>query len=392
MTKEEKVIGVFFGGRSPEHDVSIITGQLIISGLKKMGKTVMPIYVAKDGRWFIHEKLGSMEFFKQEGYESKLGDIARYTLDLEKSQKKMVFWKRALKHRELTIDLAFPAFHGPHGEDGTIQGLFDFCDIPYVGCGVMASSLTMDKVFTKMMYQEHDIPTTKFVYVTRPEWDHFKENVLATAEELNFPLFVKPARAGSSIGITKVLKKEELEFALDVAFHYDTKVIVEQAVENLADLTVCLIGNHEVKTSEIQESVFDDDFFSYDDKYLVEGGTQLGNAEQKLIIPAEVPKKIEEQVKTLAKRIYTVFDCRGIARVDFLFNRETEEFFANEVNPLPGTLYHHLWKKSGVELSELLSELLRLAKEEWEEKQSVTYSFESDILKHAGGKKMGSKF
>lgn len=386
-------IGVFFGSRSPEHDVSIITGQLVIQGLKDLGHNVTPVYIKKDGKWCIGEELGNIEFFKQNDFESKLKKFEGFSIQPEPGSQKLILKRSGvLGSKEYTLDLAFPALHGQYGEDGTIQGLFEMMNVPYVGCDVLSSAITMDKVLTKVIYQRFNIPTAEFVYFENREWIENKSEIINNIKEkLTWPLIIKPARLGSSIGISKAKTEEELEFSIEVALHYDEKVIVEECIEDLMDLTVAVLGNENPITSLIQESVYSKDFFSYEDKYLEDGGAQLGNAEKKLIIPASLDDEASKQIKELAVDIYKIFGCNGTARVDFLYSKSKKEFYANEINPLPGTLYHHLWKKSGIELKDLLSKLIDFAKDRQEKKNKLTHTFDSVILKQASKDKMKLK-
>lgn len=384
-------VGVFFGSRSPEHDVSIITGQLIITGLKELGHEVVPVYISKEGKWYAGEELGSLEFFKQKDYEEKLKSH-HFGLDLNQKGKFVLHKIAMFGGKQYEIDLAFPAIHGQNGEDGTIQGLFELMNIPYVGCDVASSAISIDKVLTKLMYEQFNIPTTKFEYFMSEDWASDSSHLIERIERrLKYPLFVKPARLGSSIGISRVENKKDLEFAIEVALHYDTKVLVEEGVENLMDVTIALMGNNDLIASKIQESIFTEGFFSYEDKYISDGGAQLGNAQKKIIIPANLDEKTSEEVKETAKKAYKAIGCSGIARVDFLYNVESRKFYANEVNTLPGTLYHHLWKESGIEFSELLSKLIVFGQAKFDEKQRLSYSFESDILNQSNSKKLANK-
>lgn len=387
-----KTIGVFFGSRNPEHDVSIITGQLIIDGLKKLGYNVIPVYISKQGKWYIDTRLDNLKFFKDPNYLLKLQSIPASFLDLEKSQGKKQIQQKGILGKKTIIDLAFPAFHGQNGEDGTIQGLFELINIPYVGCDVASSAIAMDKVLTKLMYKAQNIPTVDFVYLGLPEWKANREEVMKKIKkELKLPLIVKPARLGSSIGINKVKTEKDLEFAIEVAFHFDSKVIVEKCIDDLMDITCCVIGNDDPLPSLLQESVFDGGFFSYEDKYLKDGGAQLGKAKKSIIIPATLDSKITKEIQQAAVEIYKLVGCSGIARVDFLYDKKTKKWFANEINTLPGTLYHHLWKKSGVEFSDLLIRLIKYAEEKFEQKKEITTTFESNILTHVNSKKLALK-
>lgn len=382
-------IGVFFGSRSPEHDVSIITGEFIISGLKKMGYNPIPVYIDKQGRWFLDAGLAELKFFKEGAHN--LNSLKSYFLDLKKSVGKMVFRSQGLFGKEIVIDLAFPALHGQNGEDGTIQGLFELCNIPYVGCDVASSALSMDKVLTKQFYKLHNIATTKFVAFESHDFMANRKAWLDKIAGLRYPLFVKPARLGSSIGIAKVTDGNSLIQSIEVAMRYETKILVEEGVEDVSDVTCALLGSHKPQASLLQESLFNADLFSYDDKYLNEGGAQLGNADGQLVIPAHLDEKITADTRNLAIKIFKLLGCSGTARVDFLYDKKNNIMYANEINTLPGTLYHHLWKKSGIEFDEVLKTLIQCAHDRHQEKQKLVSSFESSILQKANAMKLKPK-
>lgn len=384
-------IGVFFGSRSPEHDVSIITACLIIKTLRQMGYPVVPVYIAQDGGWHSNDALGDIAFFQDKNYAEKLKKFPRMMIDEEASHRKLVFKQKGVFGKTTTIDLAFPALHGSYGEDGTIQGLFEMFNIPYVGCGVSASAIAMDKVFTKLLYRSANIPTANFIFFTSREWTREKEKIIRDAAALHFPLFIKPARLGSSIGISKAQNEKELEFAIEVALHYDTKVIIEEVVQNLMDITCAVLGNNEPIASILQESAFEGDFFNYEEKYIKSGGAQTGNAEKKIVIPARLDERTTQEIRNAAIRIFKLFGCSCLARVDFLYDKTAQKWYANEINTIPGTLYHHLWKASGIPFEELLKRLINLAEETHRQKNSVTTSFASDILLHASSEKLRLK-
>ena len=382
-------IGVFFGSRSPEHDISIITGQLIISGLKGLGYSVTAVYIDKKGQWRLDDSLSEIKTFTA---GKDLSGSEKYYLDLEQSNGKLVFKKKSLAGKEITIDLVFPAFHGANGEDGTIQGMLEMFNVPFVGCGVAASAVAMDKVLTKLFYKANDIPTTAFTNFNAKDWEQGKAGVLADIEkQLKFPLFVKPPLLGSSIGITKVSNEKDLEFAIEVALHYGNTVLVEESVQNLVDITCCVIGKDEPISSLLQESVYKKDLLSYEDKYLNDGGTQTGKVSKSTVIPARVDEKIAGEIQDLSVKIFKLLGCSGMARFDFLVDEKTGKYFANEINPLPGTIYHHLWEQSGIKLPDLLTRLISYAQETYKEKNRYVTTFESDILKQAGSAKLQTK-
>lgn len=395
MTNDKSTIGVFFGSRSPEHDVSIITGTRIVKALRSIGFSVVPVYVSKEGSIYLgkdtddedEQELSTIEYFRDD-LESKLQNCTEYRLLTQDLRDGLYFRSETmLTTTTVGIDIAFPAFHGPHGEDGALHGLFNLANIPVVGCSQAASTVAMDKALTKLLYQQFDIPTTEFIYFTAEEWSEFQDKILDDLKYFNLPLFVKPARAGSSIGISRVSDEDELEFAINTALNYDSKVVVEEGVEDVADLTIALAGVGSPKLSAVQESRFESGFFSYDEKYIEDGGAQIGGAEKQVIIPADISDQERQKVRKLATDIFTNFELTGIARVDFLLDKETRELFANEINTMPGTLYRHLWEESGTSFSQLLRLLVRSAKQTHQSKQSLSFTFDSPILDQAQASK-----
>ncbi len=386
--KKQTTIGVFFGSRNPEHEVSLITGQLIISELKKIGYIVIPVYIDKKGKWFSSEKLGSLKFFTNQSFENELNKLETCTIEFDTQNQKLVIINKGILTKKIAIDLAFPAFHGMNGEDGTIQGIFELSNVPYVGCEVACSAMTMDKIITKQIYKSAGIPTTAFIYFTASDWNEDNNLIIESIKKLNWPVFIKPARLGSSIGIAKARDLDELENACEVALHYDNKIIIEESVEDLADITCAILGNENPMPSLIQESSFQGEHFSYAAKYLENGGAQLGNAQNNIIIPARLDEKTIKEVQDMAVKIYKLFGCSGTARVDFLYDRKNQKVYANEINTMPGTLYHHLWKASGIEIGNLLESLIDLAQQKHKEKNKVTSTFKSDLLNYANSVKL----
>jgi len=336
--------------------------------------------------------LGNLKLFTDPNKKvEEAKNFAHYFLDMEESSGKMVFKKKGLGGKTVTIDLSFPALHGSFGEDGTIQGMFEMLGVPYVGCGVPASAVAMDKALTKQVMQASGIPTTKFVVFEKTDWQKDKQEVLTKVKNnLAWPVFVKPVHLGSSIGIGKAKDEKALDEKIEVALFYDQKVLVEEGVKEVMDVTCCIIGNQTLRASVLQESVYNADLFDFEEKYIKDGGAQTGNAENSLVIPARLDETTTKQTQETAKSVYRALGCAGIARVDFLYDKQSKMFFANEVNPLPGTLYHHLWKASGLELPELLKELIRLAEENYKQKREVNYTFESSLLKSLNSSKLGS--
>lgn len=388
----KKTIGVFFGSQSPEHDISIITAELIIAGLKGLEYNVLPVYITKDGHWFLGEEFGSLKRFTSPSLTLPTkGEGSPWFLDMEKSVGKIVFKKKGLMGKSIIVDLAFPALHGSFGEDGTIQGLFEMLGVPYIGCDVASSAIAMDKALTKQVMMVSGIPTTKFVVFDKADWKNQESRVKnQVITELKFPVFVKPVHLGSSIGIGKAKDEKELQEKIEVAFYYDYKILVEEAVNDVMDVTCCVIGNETLTASLLQESLYNKDMFGFEEKYLKEGGAQTGKSQNSLVIPARLDDVITKAIQETAKQVCKALGCRGIARIDFLFDKQSNKFFANEVNPLPGTLYHHLWKASGVEFDQLLQKLIAFAEENYKRKKEINNTFESNVLTSLGGAKLKS--
>lgn len=383
-------VGVFFGSRSPEREVSIITATLIMKGLRELSYNVVPVYISESGKWCIAPELEKNEFYRQDNYDKKAEKFSGW--NLKTNQKgKMIFEKGGLLRKEVIIDVAFPSLHGSFGEDGTIQGLFEMLQVPYVGCDVVSSAVTMDKVLTKKLYNALSIPTTKFVYYVKSDkdQDEWRDVILGLVKgsDLNYPLFVKPACLGSSIGISKVRNDEELIFACEVGFYYDNKIIIEQGVEPVIDITCAVRERSDgiIEPSLLQESLFQAPFLSYEEKYLNKGGTQIGGVKGKgknYQIPAKIDQSLTKEIRDMAVKVFSAFGCSGISRVDFLVNGNTKQYFVNEINTLPGTLYHHLWKASGVSFKELLKDLIFVGQKHFIDKQKLTYVFKSNILQN----------
>jgi D-alanine-D-alanine ligase len=386
------VIGVFFGSRSPEHDISILTAQVVISGLKKAGHEVLPIYISKTGNWYCSPELGTIKYFAEpEKLDEKLKNLPNLNLDLKVTQQ-ITLKEDKMFGKEYKIDLAFPCFHGKYGEDGTIQGVFELLNIPFVGCDVASSAIAMNKVLTKRICTSQNLPTPKYVNFSKSEYLNDKAKCFEKAvSELKLPVFVKPPSLGSSIGINKVKDWTELENQIDVALYYDNQVLIEEGVQNMVDLTCCVIGHNDLTSSLIQSSSYTKDFFSYQDKYLNGGGAQTGRNEKSIEIPAQLEDDMTTKIQETAKEVYRILGCSGIARIDFLFDQESQEYFVNEVNTLPGTIYSHLWEKTGINLSELLEKLLENARTRHNETNSVNSIFTSSVLQNANNAKFGGK-
>lgn len=380
-----KTIAVFFGGRSTEHDISIITAlSSIIKPLELAGNyNVVPVYITKDGKWFSDEKLKDINIFRS----GAIDDFCKKTKPLlVVFDGGMTLRKTGLKNKDISVDVAFPAMHGAYGEDGSLMGLFRMAGIPFVGCDMQASVIVMDKVLAKQIAQANDVSTPKFVFFSRDEFetDHDKivEKVMGN---LKFPMFVKPPHLGSSIGITRVGNNDELINAIEVAAYYDERVMVEEAVENLIEITVPILGNEVMQTALVERPLLSDDkFFDFATKYIGDGkksGSKKMSSQGYSELPAKISDDLYKASINTAQRVYRAAGCEGIARIDLLIDSKTGIVYFNEINPMPGSLYAHNWRASGVSAVELVCRLVELAEERFARSKKINTTFNSSFLK-----------
>lgn len=385
-----KTIAVIFGGQSTEHDVSIVTA--ISSIIKPLELTkqyqVEPVYISKDGGWYWDKKLADIKLFQSGDIEDFLHKSSKTHLLFDKGLTLVKSSPFAGRKMYKKIDVVFPAMHGTHGEDGELMGVLELANVPYVGCGVPASAVSMDKVLTKQVTSSAGLPTTPWTWFYSRDLGRRLSDILKQIEKLKYPLFVKPAHLGSSIGITRVEQKEQLVNALEVAAHYDDKVIVEQGVQNLIEVTLPIIGNDELTPAFLEQPMLkSEDFFDFETKYMQGGkkGGKKGGGKQGAQgyskIPADLPKDLYDKALQLGLDVYSVVGCSGIARVDMLIDSKAGEVYFNEINPLPGDLYRHNWRAAGVSSTELVSRLVQLAEQRWQAKQKIATAFNTNYLK-----------
>jgi D-alanine-D-alanine ligase len=363
---ERKIrVGLVYGGRSGEHEVSLQTALAVIGAFDFRRYEVTPFYITKQGEWRTGAKLlAPVEQISQLQFEK---DGA--SLDAPAGSA-----VQPLFHGDTdeALDVVFPLLHGTYGEDGTIQGLFEMANIPYVGAGVLASAVGMDKVMMKKMFAQDGLPQCLFRHFTRKQWETQREFYLLEIETaLGYPCFVKPANLGSSVGISKAKNRIDLERAVDEAFLYDRKVIVEEFID-AREIEVSVLGNDNPITSVPGEIVSSNEFYDYRAKYI--------DGKSAMIIPAEIPQKTADEVRRLAILAYQSIEATGLSRVDCFMRKSDGKLFINEVNTMPGftpySMYPLLWKETGKSYQELLDELIQLALERHQDKQSLKYSFE----------------
>lgn len=336
----KKRVAIVFGGKSTEHEVSLVSSTSVLENIDRDKYEIVKIGISKDGKWF-----------KYTGENSYIKD-GKWIDDIENLEKN---GERILFNRE--VDVVFPVLHGLYGEDGTIQGLCKLVGIPCVGCDVMSSAVCMDKIYTKYVLENFGIKQAKYVVVHKNEFDKKRDDILEEIDmRLDYPIFIKPSNSGSSVGISKAKNRKEAEEGLIEALKYDRKILVETGI-NAREIEVSILGNREAKASVPGEIVPCKEFYDYEAKYQGE--------DSKLLIPADLAEEKLEEIKLLALKIYHILDCEGMARVDFFVDKETQEIYLNEINTLPGftsiSMYPKLWKASGIEYPQLITELVEYA-------------------------------
>lgn len=384
-----KTIAVIFGSRSTEHDVSVVTAlSSIIKPLELTRKyKVEAVYIAKDGSWYWDEKLKDIKLF-QKGLEQFLHKTSPASVQFDGGMTLIKSSGIAGRKTSRKIDIAFPATHGTFGEDGSLMGLLKMANIPFVGCDMDASVLAMDKVLAKKIAETQGIKVAKYEVVDSNNFARQSNKIISRIEtKLKNPLFIKPAHLGSSIGIGRAENNTELRNTIEVATHYDDKVLVEEEVPNLIEVTLPIIGNYELKPALLERPLTDpEDFFDFDTKYLNGGKKGSGKkggkkgAQGYSEIPAKLSKALYEKAEKTGLEVYKALGCQGIARVDMLIDSKTEDVYFNEVNPLPGGLYAHNFRAAGISSVELVEELVRLAEERWQHEASRNTVFQTNYL------------
>jgi len=369
-------VGILFGGRSGEHEVSLASAASVIRALDPAKYEAVPIGIGKDGRWFVGT-----------GAQKMLPDILKsgehVTLPADPGSASLVPLAEANSaasaHPTVSVDVVFPVLHGTFGEDGTVQGLLELAGLPYVGAGVLGSAVGMDKDVQKRLFEYAKIPIVPFVAIHRAEWEHDRKKVLQSIpKKLRYPLFVKPATLGSSVGMTRVAKPKDLPAAIDLAAEFALKIIVEKAV-SAREIEVSVLGNNDPQASVPGEIIPHREYYDYAAKYLEEG--------TRLEIPAKVRRGQAAKIREFAVRAFRAIECTGMARADFFLERKTGRIFINELNTIPGftsiSMYPKLWEASGVSYTQLIDKLIQLAFELHAEKSRTKYSIE--LPEGAGG-------
>ena len=379
------VVAVIFGGRSVEHDVSIVTGCQIMRAFSLARYEVVPVYISRDGRWRCGEPLAELEHYQDKNILNRDG-VSPCILSPDARHHGLIINPLAGRFRKSEVkrvDVVFPAIHGTHGEDGSLQGLIELADIPYVGCGILGSALSNDKILTKRTLRQAGISTLDDYVFSRRQWLERPEDVLGgIMEKFDWPLFVKPAALGSSIGIGRADSEALLRSSIDIAVSFDRRVLVEPAIIDGIEINCAVMGYAgQFEASTLEQPLSWDSFLSYEDKYL-RGGEGMKSAER--LIPAPIDAALAQKIKDISIQAFQAVDGRGIARIDFLVRPDRDEVYLNEINTMPGSLAFYLWREEGYTPADVVDKLVKLAQEAYAAKRGSIYDYETDLVSLAG--------
>ncbi len=386
-------IGVFFGGRSTEHEISVISASQAMHAINAEKYDVVPIYISKQGKWYTGDALLDIQNYRnttellnkvEEVYmEPSFGDYNLY------KKKRGLFGSNVVKR----LDVVIPVLHGSNGEDGIFEGVLETIGIPYAGCNTLSSANGMDKITMKMILKSCGIPVVDFVWFTDKQWFSQRDSLIARIEsEIGYPVIVKPANLGSSVGIGRANNREELIEKIDNAEIYTTRIIVEDLVEDLQEINCSVLGDcDENQASVLEEPIKSGDILSYEDKYV--GGTKGAKGMQaaQKRIPAELPDNETKRIQFLASETFRVLSCHGVSRIDMIIDRKTRDIYVNEINTIPGSLSFYLWEATGISFEQLMDKLVELAIKRKREQGMKTVSYDHNIFNLGSGIKGGFK-
>ncbi|WP_303744030.1 D-alanine--D-alanine ligase family protein, partial [uncultured Duncaniella sp.] len=386
-------IGVFFGGRSTEHEISVISASQAMHAINRDKYDVTPIYISKQGRFYTGDALFDVANYRdipsllakctQVYMEPSYGDYNLYRV------KKPMFGSAVLT----TLDVVIPVLHGSNVEDGIFEGVLETIGIPYAGCNTLASANGMDKITMKMILRECGVPVIDYVWFTDKEWFKKRDELIARIEDkIGYPVIVKPANLGSSVGIGRAANREQLIGKIEIAEKYSSRIIVEHMVDNLKEINCSVLGDcDEYRSSVLEEPIKSAEILSYEDKYM--GGTKgaKGMQASQKRIPADLPAGMTERIRFLAGETFRVLGCHGVSRIDFIIDDDTKEIFVNEINTIPGSLSFYLWEATGLSFDALMDTLVKLALKRKREQGQKTVSYDQNIFSLSGGVKGGVK-
>jgi len=375
---EKENIAVIFGGRSCEHDISIITGLQVLHNINTNKYNVLPIYIDKDGVWWSGEALKNLEQYKTEVKVKKgIFQVALFSGCNILHKKQFKKWKSFLK-----INCAVLTLHGMNGEDGKLQGILELCNIPYTSSGVLGSSVCMDKVIMKRVFESLKLPIVEWFYVRRDKIEEQIDDIDKRIEtSFKYPAIIKPANLGSSIGIGVCHKKDELLEKLLVAKEYDDKIIIERCIINLKEVNCAVLGyKNNITLATLEEPISYKEFLNFNDKYISEDNFVKGMKNLKRKMPANITKVQQKLIKTLSKKAFYELECAGVVRIDYIIDNDTNKVYINEVNTIPGSLAFYLWEYDGVYFPVLIDKLITFAKLKYDEYKKNKFTYLSNVL------------
>lgn len=390
-------VAVLFGGKSVEHEISVISAIQACGSFDAGKYEIIPIYITKQNEFFVGENIGNIEAYKDIG--KLIAESKRVVLVNNGGKVEIVHYPSAKinpfkgfsKNVIDYIDVAFPIVHGTNVEDGTLQGFLQMLNLPYAGCNVMSSAAGMDKYVMKAVLKDNGIPVLDCLCFRQKEFDSPNEIIAKIESGLGLPVVVKPVNLGSSIGITKASDASELHDALALAFNFAEKILVEPAVQNLMEINCAVLGDaDDAMASECEEPVSSDKILSYNDKY-IDGAKDSGSkgmASTKRRIPADISAEMKKQIQTIAVDAFKCLDCNGVSRIDFMVDTKSGKVWLNEINTIPGSLAFYLWEATGMKYAEVLDKMVMLALKRQRKQEDIVYSFDTNVL---SGVKLGGK-
>lgn len=385
-------VAVFFGGRSVEHEISVLSALQAINAMDTEKYNIVPIYITKQGRWLTGPALLDIKNYKDlKAIEQKATEVYMRPVygdyNLYEAKAGGLFSKGQKIVSELHV--ALPVLHGTNGEDGIFEGLLETIGIPFAGCNTLSSANGMDKITMKMILREEGIPVVDYVWFTDKQWISDKETQIKKVEEkLGYPVIVKPANLGSSVGISKAANREELIHAIDTAEKFSKRIIVEHMIGKLKEINCSVLGDaDEHQSSVCEEPIKTGDFLSYEDKYMGGSKSAKGMQASEKRIPAAIPHATSDRIRKMAEDTFRVLSCHGVSRIDVMIDEADGNIYVNEINTIPGSLSFYLWEASGIKFSELMDRLVQLALRRKRETDRKTFTYDHNIFAMGGGVK-----
>ena len=390
-------LGVIFGSRSCEREVAIISAVQLMNHVNVEAYDVIPVYISEQGVWYTGAPLRKIETFRH--FNPDAPGIERVELDMTAGSGALLstrpgkgLFGHPTRVMVARLEVCLVVMHGLNGEDGTLQGMLELANLPYTSTGVAGSAIGMDKIMMKQFFRGAGLPVLPGAWFTRSRWEAAREQVLDEVEaQLGYPVFVKPANLGSSIGVSRADHREGLADSLDLAFDYDRRVLVEKGLDRPIELNCSVLGyDDEVEASPIEMPISAEKFLDFKEKYLASGGSK-GMASLHRVLPAPIPEELRDRLQQLSCDIFRMLDCKGVVRIDYMWDRATEDVFITEINTIPGSLAFYLWENAGVKYQTLIDRMVRCARRAHEDKNSRNYAFTSDILKNVSLGAKGAK-